>query len=96
MSTARAHLLISGRVQGVNFRYYTYHEAKKHGLSGWVRNLWDGRVEVVFEGDDQVVRQMVDWCHHGPPSSRVDAVDVQWEEPEGLLHGFDIRGTASV
>ena len=63
--TIRAHVFISGRVQGVNFRWYTQHKAQQLGLSGWVRNLWDGRVEAVFEGSEPAVRQAVAWCHTG-------------------------------
>ena len=59
----RAHLYISGRVQGVNFRYYTDQQAQIHGVRGWVRNLLDGRVEAVFEGDGTSVEKMIKWCH---------------------------------
>ncbi|MEE8121743.1 MAG: acylphosphatase, partial [Anaerolineales bacterium] len=62
MGAARAHLLLKGRVQGVSFRYYTMQEARSFGLTGWVRNLWDGRVEVLLDGDEDAVKQMVEWC----------------------------------
>ena len=87
----RVHLYISGRVQGVNFRYYTRQQALIFGVRGWVRNLMDGRVEAVFEGDGNSVENMVKWCHDGPRASRVDNVDVYWEEPTGEFSGFDIR-----
>jgi len=95
MAEKRAHLLISGRVQGVNFRYYTAREANACGVRGWVRNLWDGRVEAVFEGEEQAVQHMVDWCRHGPPAARVDHVEVAWEDPTGEFSRFRVRMTAS-
>ena len=95
MTTKRAHLWISGRVQGVNFRYYTRQQALRLGLSGWVRNLWDGRVEVLLEGEEATVRQMVDWCHTGPPAAYVVGVEIEWESPSGTLDSFDIRMTAN-
>lgn len=93
MAVSRAHLFISGRVQGVNFRYYTRQEALTKGVKGWVRNLWDGRVEAVFQGEELTVRDLVDWCHTGPPSARVDKVEVQWETPSGDCEDFDVRMT---
>jgi acylphosphatase len=89
----RAHLSIRGRVQGVNFRYFTHLQALSLGLTGWVRNLWDGRVEVVFEGEEASVRKMVEWCQSGPPAARVDAVDVTWEPPSGEFADFEVRTT---
>jgi acylphosphatase len=86
----RAHLYISGRVQGVNFRYYTRQQARSLGVKGWVRNLIDGRVEAVFEGDAVAVERMVDWCHHGPRGAWVDTVEVQWEDPTEEFSGFEI------
>lgn len=90
MSTVRAHLIISGRVQGVWFRASTREVAEQLGVSGWVRNIPGGRVEAVFEGDPEAVRQAIDWCHQGPPGARVDRVDVTWEEPVGEK-GFTIK-----
>ncbi len=87
----RAHVLISGRVQGVNFRWYTRNKAQALGVKGWVRNLWDGRVEAVFEGEDNAVRQMVQWCHAGPPTAHVEDVQVQYEAATGEFSGFHIR-----
>jgi acylphosphatase len=95
MATSRAHVFISGRVQGVSFRYYTYHEALRLGLTGWVRNLWDGRVEAVFEGEKAAVNAILDWCKSGPPPATVDSVDVDWEEDGETLTQFDVRPTAS-
>lgn len=86
--TVRAHIFVSGFVQGVNFRWYTIERARVRGLGGWVRNLPDGRLEAVFEGDEESVRSMVDWCHTGPRMAQVSQVEVAWEEPEGLAE-FD-------
>lgn len=86
----RAHVFISGRVQGVFFRAYTQKEAEALGLSGWVRNLPDGRVEAVFEGEKTAVNEMIAWCWEGSPSASVTKVDVSWEKSEGL-GGFEIR-----
>ena len=91
MADTAAHVTISGRVQGVNFRYYAVRKARELGVSGWVRNLGDGRVEATFEGDEMAVREMVDWCQHGPPPARVDNVDIEWEPPTGSYTGFAVR-----
>lgn len=95
MTATRAHLWISGQVQGVNFRYYTRQQALRLGLTGWVRNLWDGRVEVLLEGEEAFVRQMVDWCHTGPSAAYVVGVEIEWESSSGTLDNFDIQTTAS-
>jgi acylphosphatase len=87
----RAHLYISGRVQGVNFRYYTRQQAQMLGVTGWVRNLMDGSVETLFEGDRISVENMIEWCHQGPKASRVDNVEIHWEKPTGEFSGFNIR-----
>lgn len=86
----RAHVYISGRVQGVSFRWNTQHRAQQLDLTGWVRNLWDGRVEAVFEGDEPAVQQAVAWCHHGDRPARVDQVDVRYEQPTGEFRSFRI------
>jgi acylphosphatase len=86
----RAHVWIAGRVQGVAFRAYTVDEAAARGVTGWVRNGPDGRVEAVFEGERAVVEAMIAWCRKGPPAARVNSVEVVWEEPRGEL-GFVVR-----
>lgn len=86
----RAHVFVSGRVQGVNFRWYTQQKAQELGLTGLVRNLWDGRVEAIFEGDDKTVQRAVDWCHVGAPSAQVDHVEVSYGEPTGAFSRFRI------
>jgi acylphosphatase len=86
----RSHVFVSGRVQGVSFRDATRRQAEQIGLSGWVRNTQDGRVEAVFEGEFDAVRQMIDWCESGPSSADVEDVSVENEQPEGLS-GFEVR-----
>jgi len=85
---ARAHVLVSGLVQGVSFRWYAIQHARRAGVSGYIRNLPDGRVEAVFEGASDSVMALVEWCHDGPSAARVTGVDVAWEDPEGLAE-FD-------
>lgn len=85
----RVHVYISGRVQGVAYRACTWEVADRLGLNGWVRNLPDGRVEAVFEGEAAIVEEMVRWCHQGPPAAIVKTVDVKQEPPENL-QGFQI------
>lgn len=91
MAAKRAHVFVRGRVQGVSFRYYTVREAQRKGVSGWVRNLHDGRVEAIFEGDQAAVEGMVDWCRSGSPAAIVDDVKVSWSEPKGEFDGFRVR-----
>lgn len=84
------HVLISGMVQGVGFRHATYRQALKLGLSGWVRNLPDGRVEAVVQGDRPVIDQMLAWCRKGPALARVDRVDATWESVHTPYTDFEI------
>ena len=86
----RYRVLISGRVQGVFFRDTCRRMAEQHGVSGWVRNLPDGRVEAVFEGPAADVGQLVDWSRRGPRSAVVADVRVAAEPPEGIS-GFQVR-----
>jgi len=88
---ARAHLFISGRVQGVNYRWFTYDVAHSLKLSGWVKNLPDNRVEAVFEGDREAIEKVILLCKQGPPASRVIDADVTWEEKLEELTDFEIR-----
>jgi acylphosphatase len=74
MSGAIRQVTITGRVQGVGYRYWVEHQATVHDLEGWVRNRRDGSVEALFAGPEQVVTDMVERCRHGPSSARVDAV----------------------
>ena len=75
----RAHLIISGKVQGVFFRVATKREADSLGVKGWARNLEDGKVEAIFEGEEDVVRMLIDFCKHGPPRAKVSNVEVTWQ-----------------
>lgn len=86
----RRHVFVSGNVQGVFFRYETRERARSRGLAGWVRNLPDGRVEAVFEGPEEAVEAMVDWCREGPRGAEVTDVESIAEDPEGL-NGFEVR-----
>ena len=86
----RAHVFVSGTVQGVYFRATTRDTARGEGVDGWVKNLADGRIEAVFEGPEGAVESMVEFCHEGSPAADVAGVEVEYEEPEGL-EGFEIR-----
>jgi acylphosphatase len=88
---ARAHVLVGGRVQGVFFRSETKHEADSNGVKGWVRNLPNGRVEAVFEGEEEAVKALVEFCKRGSPGARVTNVDIKWEEFTGEFAGFRIE-----
>ncbi len=90
MVRVRAHLWISGRVQGVFFRAHTKEVAEKLGLTGWVRNLPDGRVEAVFEGEEEAVKEAIEWCKRGPPLAKVEKVEVRYEDPTGEFRDFRI------
>ena len=76
----RVHLIISGKVQGVWYRSYTKDKAQKIGLTGWVRNLENGDVEAIFEGDEKGVEQMIIFCYSGSPLSKVDDIQTMYEE----------------
>lgn len=105
MATVKAHVFITGQVQGVGFRFYACQEANALQLSGWVRNVKSSKfkmknsklteftgVEAVFEGEEQNVREMIAWCWEGAPTAQVSEVQVQWEAPGGLV-GFETRPT---
>ncbi|HEY63147.1 MAG TPA: acylphosphatase [Caldilineae bacterium] len=90
MPIVRAHVYISGIVQGVFFRAETQRLARELGLTGWVRNLWDGRVEAVFEGEEQDVQHIIQWCWRGPEEAVVENVEVRYEPPTGKYRDFYI------
>ena len=90
MSQARARVNVRGRVQGVFFRAETRDRARSLGLGGWVRNVPDGSVEAVFEGERERIDSILAWCRRGPSLAEVDGVDVAWEEPRGE-EGFAAR-----
>jgi acylphosphatase len=92
MRVAR-HFLISGRVQGVGYRYFAKDAADREGVTGWVRNLPDGRVEALVEGDDEAVTRVERALRQGPGGARVSTVVVDEQEPpSGAHHGFSVRG----
>lgn len=84
------HGYVSGRVQGVYYRQSTQQQAERLGIDGWVRNLADGRVEVLLEGDEAVVRELQVWLHEGPPDAEVTAVELQLM-PAQCITGFIVR-----
>jgi acylphosphatase len=86
----RAHVFVSGTVQGVRYRASTRDAARQREVAGWVRNLDDGRVEAVFEGSEESVEGMIEWCHTGSAMASVDDVDVSYEDPGGES-GFRVR-----
>jgi len=89
-ATARLHAIIHGRVQGVNFRYYTLNEASSLDLVGWVANRRDGTVEVMAEGSRPALGQLLSFLHRGPSQARVDRVDSEWLEPTGQYTRFQV------
>lgn len=90
MAKARAHVIISGKVQGVYFRIETLEQALPLGVAGWVRNKPDGTVEGVFEGDREKVEELIHWCRQGPPKAAVSGVHTEWEEYTGDFTDFKI------
>jgi acylphosphatase len=91
MAKSRVKLMIQGLVQGVNFRYYTQREAQKYNVNGWVRNLADGSVAAVFEGEEEDVEAMIQWCRHGPPAAHVTELIAQPEEYRGEFQFFSVK-----
>lgn len=89
---ARAHVYVTGRVQGVFFRSETAGMARKYNVTGWVRNLPDGRVEAVFEGEKENVEKAIAFCRQGPPAAYVMNVQVMWEDWKGEFEGFHVTG----
>ena len=86
----RLHLLISGRVQGVCFRAAARRQARNLELTGWARNLPDGRVEIVAEGGEEALRRLLRWAGRGPSSARVDNISVRWEDYGKEFSAFEI------
>ncbi len=87
----QAHLFISGEVQGVGFRYFVLSTAEKSGLTGWVRNLPDGRVEAVVQGEKKKILLLIKQCHIGPMLSRVERIEVGWEERKEVFKEFTVK-----
>jgi acylphosphatase len=90
MTKTRAHIYVTGKVQGVFFRQNTKRQAQNCGVSGWVSNLPDGRVEAVFEGEDAAVKEVVDYCRHGPSFAKVENVEVAFENYKAEFSDFKI------
>lgn len=89
----KKHIFISGRVQGVGFRHFTRKNAEALGVKGWVQNLSDGRVEAIFEGDDENVQELIDRCKDGPPSAYVKNMEIQEpvDKEKGAYTEFEVR-----
>jgi acylphosphatase len=87
----RAHVYINGRVQGVFFRARIMERAVRLGVTGWACNLLDGRVEAVFEGEDEAVKAVMDFCRRGPKRAVVTGLDLKWEPFAGEFADFRIR-----
>ena len=93
MRKVRVHLIIEGIVQGVFFRANIREKAERSNVHGWVRNRPDGTVEAVFEGEEEPVKKLMEWCHHGPPGAVVKNVNREWQVYEGEFKNFTvIRG----
>ncbi len=88
---ARVHAIVHGRVQGVNFRYYTTRSARRLGLTGWVANRRDGTVETIAEGEQPDLEAFVEFLHRGSPAASVEGVDVEWKDPQDAFDGFRVR-----
>lgn len=91
MAKARVRVVISGLVQGVYFRDSTRRRARELGVTGWVRNLPDGRVEALFEGERGDLERLVEWTHDGPPGALVESVETDWREYSGEFATFEVR-----
>jgi acylphosphatase len=87
----RVHIFVSGKVQGVFFRSNTQKKAKDLNISGWVRNLPNGRVEMILEGKREKIQELIEWTKKGPSFSKVDNVEIEWQEYIGEFKNFDIR-----
>lgn len=93
MAAEQWHIWVSGRVQGVFYRGSTQQTAQSLGLTGWVRNLQDGRVEILAEGDPDQLQQLLDWCWHGPAAAEVSDVEHRVEAATGRFNRFEVSAT---
>jgi acylphosphatase len=91
MAKKRVEATVYGQVQGVYFRQTTQQVAQRLALSGWVANEWDGTVQVIAEGEEQALDQLVDFLHDGPPSARVERVQANWLVATGEFDDFQVR-----
>ncbi|MBN1502333.1 acylphosphatase [Candidatus Woesearchaeota archaeon] len=87
----RVHIIVSGTVQGVFYRSETKEKATELGLVGWVRNASKGNVEIIAEGPEENLKQLIQWCRHGPPNAEVDDIDIEWFGPVNDFSSFKIR-----
>jgi len=87
----KAYIKVFGRVQGVFYRYSAMNKATEFGLGGWVKNIQDGSVELMCEGDEKDIEKMIAWCNHGPPGAFVEKADVIWENYSGEFKKFKIK-----
>jgi acylphosphatase len=90
MANKRVQLIVKGRVQGVFYRASTQREARRLGVTGWVKNRADGSIEIVAEGEEDAIKEFVGWANHGPTAARVDQVDVRWRGYTGEFSEFSI------
>ena len=91
MIKSSVHILVTGKVQGVFFRQATKVIAIKNHVTGWVKNLESGQVEILLEGEDQNVNSIVEWCHNGPANSRVDEIKIEQQKFSGQYSNFEVR-----
>lgn len=87
----RARVFISGTVQGVSLRWWIQREAAKYDIKGWVKNLPDGRVEALLEGEKENIERIIVWMKRGADFAKIDKIEVQWEEYEGEFEEFEIK-----
>jgi acylphosphatase len=90
VANKRVQVLVNGRVTGVFFRAAAQREARRLGITGWVKNRNDGSVEIVAEGEEDAIKEIVSWAHHGPSAARVEHVDVRWRGYTGEFSDFRI------
>ena len=86
----KAHVFVSGNVQGVFFRSETKHKADKHHVTGWIRNIPDGRVEATFEGEEEDVKKLIKFCRTGPPAAKINTVTITWQPYADEYTSFEI------
>ena len=87
----RAHVIVQGRVQGVYYRASARDHARRLNLKGWARNCANGNVELMVEGEERQIEQLIAWCHQGPPAAVVTQVEVEWQTATGEFAGFVVK-----
>jgi len=86
----QVHIFVSGTVQGVFYRHNARKKAKELGIKGWVRNLYDGRVEVTAEGEEEDLKKFIEWCKKGPELAFVENIEVEWNDYKGKYEDFSV------